>query len=60
MPEAASVGEALAGAPGSHHHFKGFLETGFRLFWRDLKPLELAMAITLAHAKIEAPAREEV
>ena len=56
MPEAAVVGEALAGRPRPRHHCNGLLEARLGLFGRDLKTLELAVPVALADAEIETAA----
>ena len=60
MPKATLVREALARGPGPRHHLKGFLETRFGLFGRDLKSLELAVAVAFADAEIEPALRKEI
>src|SRR5262249_53876890 len=54
VPEAAFVREAFARGPGARHYFERLLETGLGFFGCDLESLELAVAVALADAKIEA------
>ena len=60
MPEAAVVREALARGPRLRHHRNGLLEARLGLVRRDLKALELAVAVALADAEIEAAAGDQI
>src|SRR6185295_6955620 len=58
MPKAALVRKTLSRGPGSPHEFERFLETRFGFFGGDLKPFELAVAISFADAEIEPALRK--
>ena len=60
MPEAAVVREALARGPRLRHHRNGLLEARLGLVRRDRKTLELAVAVALADAEIEAAAGDQI
>src|SRR5262249_30587290 len=60
LPEAAAMGEALARRPRADHQRDRLVEARLRLLGRDLEAVELAVAIALADAEVEAAAGDEI
>ena len=57
LPVLALVGEALVGGEGLEDDGKGFLVAFRRLLLWNGETVEFEIAVALAHAEIEAPAR---
>src|SRR2546423_15462038 len=60
LPETAVVRKTCARGPGALDDFDRFLEPCLRLLLLDAKALEFAVPITLADAKIEAAAGDQI